>query len=267
MTQNWVFYSLLMCKKGHTMKGTIKTYLPEKKYGFIKGDDGKDYFFHQSEFRDKDHIEKLCEEAFVNFDQQATPRGYKAKNCSLIDPSEILTFVIPDEFIASKSNGVRGWDVIEYGDWIVHGSSRDSPDSAKRDVIDGAKYVGANSLINLEYYKTTGSEAGTGRGTYHYTIHNFQGRVVTLAKRNSKGNYRADELSGLNQRAEALKKELVEQTNASIRKRNIVWSVIVALSFFALVTEPFSIVLLLIFGFLFGRSTDYDYWLERVIKK
>lgn len=134
-------------------------------------------------------------------------------------------------------------------------------------MIDGAKYVGANSLINLEYYKTTGSEAGTGRGTYHYTIHNFQGRVVTLAKRNSKGNYRADELSGLNQRAEALKKELVEQTNASIRKRNIVWSVIVALSFFALVTEPFSIVLLLIFGFLFGRSTDCDYWLERVIKK
>ena len=29
------------------MKGTITTYLPEKLYGFIKGDDGKDYFFHE----------------------------------------------------------------------------------------------------------------------------------------------------------------------------------------------------------------------------
>jgi cold shock CspA family protein len=43
------------------MKGTIKTYLPEKQYGFIKGDDGKDYFFHESEFRVKSNIGKLCE--------------------------------------------------------------------------------------------------------------------------------------------------------------------------------------------------------------
>lgn len=245
------------------MKGTIKTYLPEKKYGFIRGDDGKDYFFNESEFRDKSHIGKLCEEAFVNFDQQATPKGYKAKNCSLINPSEVLTFVTPDEFIASRSNGVRGWDVIEHGNWVVHGTSRDSPDSAKRDVIDSATRIGANALINLEYYKTTGSEAGTGRGTHYYTVHNFRGRAVTLAKRNSKGNYRADELSGLNQRAEALKKTLVGQTKASKRKRNIVWLVIVLLSLFALGTEPSFIIVLIILGFIFGRSTDYDYWLER----
>ena len=87
------------------MKGTIKTYLPEKKYGFIRGDDDKDYFFHESEFRNKSHIENLCEEAFVNFDQQATPKGYKAKNCSLLDSSNVFTYITPDEFITSKSNG------------------------------------------------------------------------------------------------------------------------------------------------------------------
>ena len=27
------------------MQGEIKTYLPDKHYGFIKGDDSKDYFF------------------------------------------------------------------------------------------------------------------------------------------------------------------------------------------------------------------------------
>lgn len=245
------------------MKGTIKTYLPEKKYGFIKGDDGKDYFFHENEFRDKSHMGKLCEEAFVNFEQQATPKGYKAINCSLINPSDVLTFVTPDEFIASRSNDIRGWDVIEHGNWIVHGTSRDSPDSAKKDVIDSATRIGANALINLEYYKTTGSEAGTGKGTYHYTIHNFRGRAVTLAKRNSKGNYRVEELSGLNQRAEALKKKLVEQTKASKKKRNIVWLIMAVLSFFALGTEPGFIIVLLIVGFILGRSTDYDYWLER----
>jgi cold shock CspA family protein len=246
------------------MKGTIKTYLPEKRYGFIKGDDGKDYFFHESEFRDNSHIDKLCEEAFVDFDQQATPKGYKAKNCALINPSEVVTFVTPDEFIASRSNSVRGWDVIEHGNWIVHGTSRDSPDEAKRDVIDSATKIGANALVNLEYYKTTGSEAGTGRGTHHYTIHNFRGRAMTLAKRNSKGNYRADELSGLNHRAEVLKKKLVEQTKASKRKRNIVWLIVAILSIVALGTEPGFIIGLIIVGFIIGRSTDYDYWLERV---
>jgi len=240
------------------MKGTIKTYLPEKKYGFIKGDDGKDYFFHESEFRDKSHIGKICEEAFVNFDQQATPKGYKAKNCSLINPSEVLTFVTPDEFITSRSNSVRGWDIIEYGHWIVHGTSSDSPDAAKRDVIDSATRIGANALINLEYYKTTGSS-----GNYNYTIHNFRGRPVTLAKKNSKGKYHSDELSGLNQRAEALKKKLVEQTKASKRKRNIVWLVVAVLSFFSLGTEPIFIIGLIIVGFIIGHSTDYDHWLER----
>lgn len=245
------------------MKGTIKTYLPEKQYGFIKGDDGKDYFFHESEFREKSHIGSLCEEAFVSFEQQATPKGYKAKNCALINSSEVQSFVVPDEFITSRSNSVRGWDIVEHGRWVVHGTSRDSPDVAKRDVIDSATRIGANALINLEYYKTTGSEAGTGRGTHHYTIHNFRGRAVTLAKRNSKGNYRADELSGLNERAEALKKKLVEQTRAGKRKRNIIWLTIFILSLFALGTEPGFIIALVIIGVIFGRSTDYDYWLER----
>ncbi len=240
------------------MKGTIKTYLPEKNYGFIRGDDGKDYFFHESEFLDKSHIGKLCEEAFVNFDQQATPKGYKAKKCSLINPSEVLTYVTPGEFIAAKSSGVRGWDVIEHGNWIVHGVSSDSPDAAKRDVIDRATRIGANALIDLEYYKTTGSS-----GNYNYSIHNFRGRAVTLAKKNSKGVYRADELSGLNQRAEALKKKLVKQTKASKRKRNNVWLLMVILSVFSLGIAPDFIIVFIIVGFIFGRSADYGHWLER----
>ncbi len=256
-------YGGVMCTQiERAMKGTIKTYLPEKKYGFIKGDDGKDYFFHASEFIDKRHISNICEETFVNFDQQATPKGYKAKNCSLINATDIVTYVIPEDFITSRSNSVRGWDNLEYSNWIVHGTSRNSPDAAKRDVIDSATRIGANALISLEYYKTTGSEAGTGNGTYHYTIHNFRGHAVTLAKRNSKGNFRADDLLGLNQRAEILKKKLVKQTKASKRKRNIIWLIITILSFFALGIEPGFIIVFVIAGFIFGRSTDYDWWLE-----
>lgn len=244
------------------MKGTIKTYLPEKKYGFIKGDDGKDYFFHENEFIKKNQISRLCEEVYVNFDQQATPKGYKATNCTLINPSEVSTYVIPDEFIASRLNGVRGWEVVEHGQWIVHGTSRNSPDEAKRNVINNARRISANALINLEYYKTTGSEAGTGRGTHHFTIHNFRGRAVILAKRNSKGNYRVNELSGLNHRAEILKEKLVDQSITSNNKKKIVWLTAICLSLFVLFIEPKICYIPLIIGF-FGRSTDYDSWLER----
>ncbi len=171
---------------------------------------------------------------------------------------------MPNEFITSRSSSIRGWDNYEYGNWIIHGSSRDSPDAARVKVISGAEYIGANALINLEYYKTTGSEAGTGSGTYYYTIHNFCGRAVTIAKRNLKGKLRVDDLSGLNQRAEALKKNLVDKTKMSKRKRNIIWLIVLILSFFALVTEPWFIVALLIIGYFFGRSTDYDSWLEKI---
>lgn len=250
------------------MKGTIKTYLPEKRYGFIKGDDGKDYFFHESEFQDKSHIENLRDEALVSFEQQATPKGYKAKSCSLINSSEVHTFVVPDEFIASRSNSVKGWDVIEYGRWMVHGTSRDSPDAAKRDVIDNAAKIGANALIGLEYYKTTGSE-----GAYKYTIHNFRGRAVTLGRKSPKGTYTIKDLSGLNDRAELLKRTLTDQNRVSKsaikRKRRMVWAVIVVMSFFVIGVAPVLIFFFLIAGFIFGRSINHgsenhDWWLERV---
>jgi cold shock CspA family protein len=74
--------------------------------GFTKGDDGKDYFFHESEFRDKHQITYLYEDAYLRFDQQATSRGYKAINCSVINPSEVRKYITPGEFIVSKSNSV-----------------------------------------------------------------------------------------------------------------------------------------------------------------
>lgn len=249
------------------MKGTIKTYLPNKKYGFIKGDDGKDYFFHASEFLDKRDRANICEEAFVQFDQQATPKGYKAKKCSLINPSDILTYVLPEDFITSRTNSVRSWEIIEYGNWIIHGSSKNSPDAAKRNAIEHAELINANGLINLEYYKTTGSEPGTGQGTHYFTIHNFRGRPVILAKKNAKGKYRVDDLTGLNQLAKALKSKLEGHTKASKTKRNIVWVSISLLSILSSVSNPIFIIPLIVSGFFFGRSTVYDSWLERIPEK
>lgn len=239
------------------MQGTIKTYLPEKKYGFIKGDDGKDYWFHENEFRDASQVGHICEEAFVSFDQQATPKGYRARNCRLVSALEVATYVIPDDVISTKTDEAAGWEVIERGEWIVHGTSQDSPDAARRDVVDRARQIGANAVVALDYYKTTGR-----KGNYKFTIHHFRGRAMMIAKRNSTGRYRQDDLHGLNCRAEELKKQLAKRTRRSKIIRNLIWVALVVLAILTIIVPPISMAVL-IFGFLLVRAKDHDGWLEK----
>jgi len=182
------------------MQGVVKTFLPEKKYGFIKGDDGKDYFFHVRAFKDKQQVEKICEEIRVNFEQVATPKGYQAKQCILVNPSEEENFVIPDKILISRLDCMKGWEILERGDWIIHGTSEDSPDAAKKNLVCRAKEVGANAVLSVEYYKTTGSS-----GNYLYTVHNFKGRIATVAKRNSLGSLKKDDFCKINDKAKILR--------------------------------------------------------------
>jgi hypothetical protein len=95
-------------------------------------------------------------------------------------------------------------------------------------------------------------------------VHNFRGQLATVAKRSANGTWGKDQLSGLNERAESLKRELVAQTRASKRKRNLLWSAVVVASMVSLPTLPGLVIVWLLAGFLFGRSTDHDGWLQKV---
>ena len=59
------------------MKGVIKTYFPEKGFGFIEGADGEDYFFHFSHV--KDNV-CLVSDVIVGFDPVDSSRGLQADN-------------------------------------------------------------------------------------------------------------------------------------------------------------------------------------------
>ncbi len=62
------------------MTGTIKTLRAEKGFGFIKGDSGKDYFFHQSAIYGEG-INDLREGDTVEFELgQDGPKGPRAEN-------------------------------------------------------------------------------------------------------------------------------------------------------------------------------------------
>jgi CspA family cold shock protein len=63
------------------MKGRIKFFNESKGYGFIKSEDGKEYFFHQSDLREN---VALKEEDEVSFSVADGDRGPKAENVTLI---------------------------------------------------------------------------------------------------------------------------------------------------------------------------------------
>jgi len=61
------------------MKGTVKMFNKEKGFGFIRAEDGQDYFFHYSalqmdEFKTAEKGEK------VEFEVEESDRGPRAKN-------------------------------------------------------------------------------------------------------------------------------------------------------------------------------------------
>ena len=62
--------------------GKVKFYNREKRYGFITGDDGVDYFFHQSMLTDDVQVR---DEDKVEFKVVDGDRGKQASDVSLVD--------------------------------------------------------------------------------------------------------------------------------------------------------------------------------------
>ena len=66
------------------MKGTVKMFNKEKGYGFIHGEDNKDYFFHYSALI-MDSYKTAEQGEHVEFEVQESDRGPRAANVKKID--------------------------------------------------------------------------------------------------------------------------------------------------------------------------------------
>lgn len=67
------------------MKGNVKFFNEMKGFGFIAGEDGKEYFVHQSDLKEGT---RLNENDPVTFDVEEGERGPKATNVELGSDSE-----------------------------------------------------------------------------------------------------------------------------------------------------------------------------------
>ena len=60
------------------MNGTIKKLTPDRGFGFIRGENGSEYFFHRSELRGGLRFEDLREGQRVSFEPQQADKGPRA---------------------------------------------------------------------------------------------------------------------------------------------------------------------------------------------
>ena len=60
--------------------GTIKKLVSDRGFGFITGEDGKDYFFHRQGLTPSLDFDRLVGGERVSFDLQASDRGPRAAN-------------------------------------------------------------------------------------------------------------------------------------------------------------------------------------------
>jgi CspA family cold shock protein len=64
------------------MTGTVKKIVADKGFGFIKADDGKEYFFHRSAVQGD--FDSLKGGEKVEFDATTGPKGPRAENVKLV---------------------------------------------------------------------------------------------------------------------------------------------------------------------------------------
>lgn len=70
------------------MYGTIKNFNNDKFFGFITGEDKKEYFFHGSELQSEQEEIYLCSGDPVEFIPSMTIKGLRAENVRIVTQNE-----------------------------------------------------------------------------------------------------------------------------------------------------------------------------------
>ena len=58
--------------------GTIKRVISERGFGFVAGEDGKEYFFHRNELASSMDFDRLVGGEYVAFEVEQSPKGPRA---------------------------------------------------------------------------------------------------------------------------------------------------------------------------------------------
>lgn len=146
--------------------GVVTSYLADKGYGFIKGDDGNDYFFKSNQV--------LCgiapeKDARVTFKPEPTPRGFSAKAVTVNGIAQGM-WENPDHFVVSEHDHAPGLEMV-YAFSTPCWTTATIHAQARQQLIDLAQTYGANGILGLRI------TAVPPKGTIH-----LEGKMVYLQR-------------------------------------------------------------------------------------
>jgi len=159
-------------------QGTIRSYSDSRRFGFIDGDDGVSYFFHQNSLSDRSARPSIGQ--LVTFEDHPTPKGMAAKEVVIQgNAHKVHEDIEQGDVLVSKSDRCGRGNEILYEGGRTYVESR-SPDEAIRILKENARKGGFNALINLSRSRCT--HAGFFDSHNYYTVHKFEA-TPALVKR------------------------------------------------------------------------------------
>lgn len=156
------------------MEGIVRSFVPEKRFGFIDGKDGSSYFVH---INDVINSNSLVQGQSVNFDPIPTPKGLSAKKVEAGQAPEAV-YVNPHKFIMTKSDHVKGCKTVSVVVKNLWGESND-PNKARELLKSVAQKRGANAIVCMNLSKYSKND---GCSNYKYTMHRYYGHAVVVKR-------------------------------------------------------------------------------------
>lgn len=132
------------------MRGVISQY-SSKKWGYIFGEDCKEYYFFWKDFSSRSDVRCIIEGASVEFEPGIDPkRGTNiARHCHLLDTSNITTYATPEKIFESRSLDTSYWEILELGSEKICAASILSAQDALEILKKVAQSYGANAILEV----------------------------------------------------------------------------------------------------------------------
>ena len=148
------------------MQGIVSSFDSVLKSGRIQGEDGHIYAFDATAFLDPMDIKNVAVGIKCIFDVIADNaiEGIELIDIDIFNADKIK-YKEPKEFVVSNSNVAMGFDIIDRAQGPIEKGDR-QVEYAKYRIIQEAKRLGANALINLKVQKHVRNSFGFGFAYY-----------------------------------------------------------------------------------------------------
>lgn len=212
--------------------GKVTSFSPNKGYGFIASND-ETFFFHQSDLPANCPVSEVKKGALFEFDDVPQPKGMAAKKLKYIEQVQALFFI--PKFVVRRENTPKYGQVLSRIP-IKSPFYRD-PQDCRDDIIEGAKKIGFNGVLNLTVHRTTRV-----RGNYFYTMHWASGDLCLLAEQKycqaHEKNEQDEWIPEYTEEAEERAKELVKRYRLKRLRQRTPWVLLIVIAFFIIGQFP-----------------------------